>query len=65
MKFKPHYSGNSSKKFWQEVNSFCDSGDFHVQQSLYALGCILQNTEEKVLRELNDHLKLRKKGYYR
>lgn len=44
-----HYSGKSSSTFWDIVNSLPKNAD---RQEMYALGCVLQNVEEDVLRTL-------------
>lgn len=48
IKFKPHYSGPLSRKFWSQVNSVKGS----AWGPMYTLGCALQNLEGQVLREL-------------
>lgn len=45
------YSGKSSKKFWDIVNSINNESD---QQELYSLGVALQNMEGYVLKRLRD-----------
>ncbi len=56
--FKPHYSGNKSRGFWEKINSHRGI----KQNLLYTLGCCLQNLEEMVLKEVNDeHAKSYKK----
>lgn len=44
------YSGKSSSTFWDIVNSL-EGAD---RQEMYALGCVLQNVEEDVLRTLRN-----------
>lgn len=61
MKFKPQYSGKNSKKFWKEINSF-NHYDYKTKDFLYTLGCILQETEGRILTELNNRLLFRKKS---
>ena len=45
------YSGKSSSTFWDIVNSLPKDAD---RQEMYALGCVLQNVEEDVLRTLRN-----------
>ena len=45
---KPHYSGALSRKFWAEVRTLKEP-DHSV---MYALGVVLQDLEERVLRNL-------------
>jgi hypothetical protein len=47
-KWDHHYSGDNSTGFWKRVNKL--DGEEHAV--LYALGCVLQNLEETVLRQL-------------
>ena len=54
--FKPHYSGDKSRKFWKRVNSLRGKD----WDAAYAMGVMLQNLEGSVLREINKRLK--KKG---
>jgi hypothetical protein len=44
-KFRPHYSGPASKKFWAHIKNLPDSR----HDEMYALGCILQDIEYRVL----------------
>lgn len=44
------YSGKSSSTFWDIVNSLKGAD----RQEMYALGCVLQNVEEDVLRTLRN-----------
>lgn len=48
-KIKSHYSGNKSRKFWKEIDKLGDGPD---HQELYSLGCLLQNVEGYVLKQL-------------
>lgn len=48
---KPRYSGPRSKAFWRRVNGLGDDVESAV---LYALGCELQNLEERVMRRLKN-----------
>jgi hypothetical protein len=55
---KRHYSGNHSKRFWDRVNRLVC---LDHNETVYMLGCTLQNMEENVLRTLEkyeavDHL---------
>jgi hypothetical protein len=43
----PQYSGGQSQKFWNRVNA---TGD----QTLYLMGCLLQDTEARVLQALKE-----------
>jgi len=52
-KFKPHYSGEKSHKFWRRVNSFRGEN----WEDAYAMGVKLQNLEEKVLKFINKEMK--------
>jgi len=45
---KPRYSGKKSKKFWARIDQL--NGERHA--AAYALGCILQDCEARVLREI-------------
>jgi hypothetical protein len=47
--FRPHYSGHLSKNFWARVAAIKDPVD---HPAIYALGVMLQNSEEYVLRQL-------------
>jgi len=47
-KFTCHYSGGLSKRFWKHINSL----PYPQRSQLYAMGCILQNVETAILREL-------------
>jgi len=44
------YSGKSSSTFWDIVNGLKGAD----RQEMYALGCVLQNVEEDVLRTLRN-----------
>lgn len=46
-----HYAGDKSKPFWHRVNAIKDDAD---RSALYALGCVLQNIEGYVLRQLDN-----------
>jgi hypothetical protein len=48
---EPHYSGQASHEFWARINIDLLDEDRDV---LYALGCVLQNIEEDVLRRLKN-----------
>jgi len=50
--FMPHYAGHLSRRFWDAVNGTED-------MVLYHLGCVLQEVELRVLRELNAYPKKR------
>ena len=47
---KLRYSGPMSNPFWTRVNRLERGGDV-----MYALGCVLQNTEEYVLTQLDNY----------
>lgn len=60
-KLDKHYSGNSSKTFWNYINSFKKEEDLH--DLVYELGCNLQNFEANTLntiRMLREHYENRK-----
>lgn len=46
-----HYSGDRSASFWKRVGKLNDVGD---HSAMYSLGCVLQNLEEYVLRQLRN-----------
>ena len=52
-KFKPHYSGEKSLKFWWRVNSIKKPRWY----AAYAMGVRLQNLEEEVLKFINKEMK--------
>lgn len=49
-KFKPHYSGDNSRDFWETIKNFPP----FYQQEIYLAGVLLQDMEEKVLQNLNN-----------
>jgi hypothetical protein len=51
--FQPHYSGDDSRKFWHEVNMKTND------RTLYDLGCALQDLESRVLRAVNEGVRIR------
>ena len=53
-----HYSGDASEKFWARVNAL--EGEEHAV--LYSLGCVLQDLEERVLRQLANAEVMRPRG---
>ena len=50
MKIKPRYSGKKSVDFWERVHALRIGCDV-----VYALGCVLQNIEGYVLRQLENY----------
>jgi len=54
-KFKPHYSGSKSNKFWEFINNHKKHSEY------YLLGVILQDLEYKILSELNVPINRRSK----
>ncbi len=50
MKSTPRYSGHKSAAFWRRINRL----PMNTRCPLYTLGCILQNTEHTVLRDLHE-----------
>jgi hypothetical protein len=57
-KWDHHYSGSNSIEFWKRVNKI---PLYQGGETLYALGCELQNFEERVLQRLRDAEDKRKK----
>lgn len=53
---KPKYSGPLSKKFWAAVNRVPRQ---EGGESLYDLGCVMQEIEIRILRTLNRKLRTR------
>jgi hypothetical protein len=51
--FQPHYSGKQSQKFWKEVVA---AGNDRV---LYDFGCALQDIESRLLRVVNEGVRVR------
>lgn len=49
--FLPRYSGKQSAEFWSTIITANDA-------AIYTLGCVLQETEGRVLREVNAALML-------
>jgi hypothetical protein len=49
IKFKPHYSGHLSRKFWREINSV---KGYYPWGLMYSMGCTLQDLESRLLKEL-------------
>ena len=46
----PHYGGGRSEDFWRRVNQL----DEPASGIVYALGCVLQDLETRVLRQLSN-----------
>ena len=49
-KLQPHYSGVQSVQFWRGINRYRGTVK---HEELYRLGCILQNIEGDVLRQID------------
>ena len=51
MKIEPHYSSINSIKFWGLINNINNKT---IKDILYQEGCLLQELEEKVLKDLQN-----------
>lgn len=49
--YKARYSGSKSLKFWERVNAIDDEAN---GEALFALGCVLQDIENRVLTYLRN-----------
>lgn len=53
LKFKPHYSENSSKNFWKAIWQIKNANQDQFDAA-YLMGCALQDHEGRVLQYLNN-----------